>query len=257
MENKELLDAVVFTGLYKPKNSWRQGYLDEQYYNYCIPFRYKENKIVMIDTYHIKYYGDYGNFIQKREEEKNNTRDFIPYVYDYYYQHYTIIDNVKELEIWFDFVCDLKEYHPVDNREYVKYKDEDRFENISLWFECNYFQNGYKLVKNNAKIFYGRDIMIQLNKLKNNTAYSFPYMPEYELNELKEKMKNADKNNEWYDKDFYEKILKWNDFLKSQKEEYDKAYKEIFSGRVYAYETQEDYLSYLLDECMKDKDKES
>lgn len=249
MMSKELLDAVVFTGLYEPKNSWRKGSLDDQYYNYCIPFRYKENKIVMIDTYHIKYYGNYDNFIQKREEEKENTRDFIPYIADFYYTHYQIIDTIEELEKCFNLVCDLKEYHPVNDREYVKYKDEDRLENISLWFECDYFRGGCKLVKNNAKIFYGRDIMIQLNKLKNNTAYSFPYMPEYELNELKEKMKSADKNNEWYDKDFYEKILKWNEFLKSQKEVYDKKYKEIFSDRVYACESQE-----KLDECMKDKE---
>lgn len=240
MTSKELLDAIVFTGLYEPKNGWSQGYLDDQYYGYCVPFRYKENKIVMVDTYHIKYYSKYDNFVQKREEEKNNTRDFIPYVSDYYYKHYRIIDSIKELEECFNLVCDLKEYHPVDDREYVKYKDEDRLENISLWFECNYFQNGCKLVKNNASIFYGRDIKVQLNNLKYNTSHSFPHISEYELNELKEKMKSADKNNAWYDKDFYEKISKWNEFLNSQKELYDNTYKEIFNDRPYACESQEE-----------------
>ncbi len=249
MMDKELLDVVVFTGLYKPKNSWRQGRLDDQYYNYCIPFRYKENKIVMVDTYHIKCYGDYDNFIKEREKEKNNIRDFIPYIYDYYYQHYRIIYDIKELEECFDLICDLKEYHPVNDREYVKYKDEDRLENISLWFECQYFQGGYKLVKNNASIFYGRDIMVQLNKLKNNTAYSFPYISDYDLDKLKETIKNADKNNAWYDKEFYEKILKWNEFLKSQKELFDKKYKDIFNNRYFARETQEE-----LDEYMKSKE---
>ncbi len=244
MENKELLDAVVFTGLYKPKNSWSQGYLDDQYYNYCIPFRYKENKVVMIDTYHIEHYGNYDIFVQKREEEKNNTRDFIPYIYDYYYKHYRIIDTIEELEKCFDLVCDLKDFHPVNDREYAKYKDEDRFENISLWFECKYSQHGYKLVKNGAKIFYGRDISVQLNNLKYNTSYSFPHISEYDLDELKEKMKSADKNNAWYDKDFYERILKWNDFLNSQKKLYDKTYKEIFD-RSYAYESQEELEEYI------------
>lgn len=249
MENKKLLDAVVFTGLYEPKNGWRKGWNDDQCYNYCIPFRYKENKIVMIDTYHIDSYGDYERFIQRREEEeKKIVRDNIPYVYNYYYKHYEIIDTIEELEKGFNLVCDLKEYHPVDDKEYAKYKDEDRLKNISLWRECKYFQNGYKLVKNNANIFYGRDIMVQLNELKNNTSYSFPHMSEYDLNELQETIENANKNNAWYDKEFYEKILKWNEFLKSQKELFDKKYKEIFD-RYYACETQEE-----LDKHMKNKE---
>ena len=240
MTSKELLDVVIFTGLYEPKNSWRNGYLDDQCYNYCVPFRYKENKIVMVDTYHIKHYGNYDNFIREREEEKEKTRDYIPYVSDYYYKHYRIIDTIEELEKCFNLVCDLKEYHPVDDREYAKYKDEDRFENISLWYECKYFQNGYKLVKNDASIFYGRDISVQLNELKYNTSYSFPHISEYKLNELKEKTKSADSKGVWYDKDFYEKILKWNDFLNFQKQLFEKTYKEIFNIRSYACESQEE-----------------
>lgn len=245
MPSKELLDVVVFTGLYKPKNSWRQGPLDDQYYNYCVPFRYKEDKIVMVDTYHITHYGDYDDFIQKREEEKEKTRDNIPYAFDYYYQHYIIITSAEELEKYFNFVCDLKEYRPVNNRGYIKYKDEDKFENIPLWFECDYFQGGCKLVRNNAEIFYGRDIKTQLNSLKNNTCYYFPHVPEYELTELKEKMKDADSKGAWYDKEFYNKLLRWNEFLKAQEEVYDKKCKEIFSDRVFACESQEELDKYM------------
>lgn len=247
---EELLNEIKFTGVYIPKDGWSKGYMDTQHYGFCMPFIVGEN-IVMIDTYHISFYGKYEGFVKEREQEREKQRQFIPYVTDYYYQHYKVVRNVKDLQRDFKLICDLKEYHPVESRVYAQYRDEDRLDGIRLWFECQYFQGGYMLVKNDAKIFYGRNIMVLLNGLKNDTCNLLHSMSTYDLDKVKEAIEKAESEGSWYDKEFYERILKWNDFLIAQTKIFNEEYKKVFGNRRYACEKQED-----LDELKKEVDEE-
>ena len=148
--DEKLLNAVVFTGLYRPKKCWCNGYQSNQHYDYCVPFMH-EMGIVMVDTYHIHHSGDYEDFLKLREEEKDFKRVEVPFVTGLCYKYYSIIESVEELERNFDFVLDLKEYHPADDEEFAKCTDENKLARVPLWFECNLFRNGYKLVKNLPK----------------------------------------------------------------------------------------------------------
>ena len=96
------------------------------------------------------------------------------------------------------------------------------------------------LVKNDAKVFYGRNIMVLLNGLKNDTCNLLHSMSTYDLDKVKEAIEKAESEGSWYDKEFYEKVLKWNDFLIAQTKIFNEEYKKIFGNRRYACETQED-----------------
>ena len=226
--NQELKDKIVFTGVYKPKWDVSLGYMDNQYYGLSVPFIVND-RIVFVDTYHISFYGIYSAYVEQREKEVDVNHNFVPYISNYYYKHYKYVDTVSELEKNFELLLDLKECKPVTGDEVHFYKD--KFSNISLWFECCYRTSGYTLIKKDAKHDYGKKIAYLMNEIYSNITGSDMYLSSMGLSELEDAVKTADENGYWYDKKFYDGLMKYVEFIQDFKKQQSKMLTDLFDNR--------------------------
>lgn len=225
---------ITCSSVFRPKFSEGQGQLDDQYYGYLIPFQidtYDESirnistSVYLIDTYHIERpfnsqkvseYNNYSNYFLREDKVYKG----IPFVTDFYYQHCYKITSIEDLNKRFQFLCDLNDFKPCSESDYYNYNANDRID-LKLWYEGHRFY----LVKKNAI----EDKTLLINNLicevENNINIACIHS-EYEMERLKTIVEaNYDCD---FDKDRYNKVVKWYNFISHQILEAENKYKEIF-----------------------------
>lgn len=216
MNFKEL--EIKGTYLYTYRHNSRQNDLDNQFYGFVLPFQVND-EVYLIDTYHISHYESYNNFVANRAD--NITYKYIPYVSDYYYQHYYKINSKEHLERDFIFIGDLEEY-TMCYSEFENYEEKDKLSEIPLWHDSR--RNN--LVKKGADT----SKVLKINNLINTLLQS-----NYPLRLIgkvyKEQLDMLVLLNQTldYNKSDYEKLCKWWDYLEKISKEVQEVYAEIFN----------------------------
>lgn len=162
---KDIIDKVVFGGLYKVKSgTWNNnGGLNDQCYYLAVPIMDDNGDLWMQDTYQLKFpsmkngqtlteaaierlfeFGDgYGGWAVKEAR------------YNYYYKNQMKITSQWQLD-HFELIADLHDYRPFKpGEDYRDYNDDDVLHGVKLYFEHGYSWNygsvGVKLVRKDAK----------------------------------------------------------------------------------------------------------
>lgn len=221
---------ITNTTLFYPRFNERQDKYDAQFNEYLLPFQVND-EVYLIDTYHIKIFGDnpikyYKRYLEKLDE-CNVIYDHIPFVENFSFKHAYKITSQEDLEYWFYYICDLKDYRCCDgdtSNDYSSFVSK----NVCLTYrdsECLTM-----LVKKQAS----KKLDLQLQNLRSQIfkAIEKPSVKcdcEYKIEDLKQLIS---KNSicDW-DKKECNKILEWYDYMSKISEEIDKKYEEIFFER--------------------------
>lgn len=164
---KEVIDKVVFGGLYKVKSgTWQTGYND-QCYCLAVPVMDDKGYLWMQDTYQIDspWYSKEKNGVDNKTDaailqicsfgEGYNGWCVKKARANYYYKNQMQIMSEYDLS-HFELICDLHDYHWIGHEDYRDYKPEDVIHDCPLYFEHGYSWNlgrakGGILVRNGAK----------------------------------------------------------------------------------------------------------
>lgn len=148
---QEIIDKVVFGGLYKVKSgTWKMSpngwMVNDQCYLWAVPIMDDKGNLWMQDTYQLPYpYRLNGK--SKTDAAIDDVCSFGPgysgWVVkraraDYYYKNQMMIASDDDLS-HFEFVADLHDYRGLKTGEnYRDYKSEDLIHGVKLYFEHGY-----------------------------------------------------------------------------------------------------------------------
>ena len=108
---------ITSTSLFKPLFREYISSGDDQYNCTLLPFQVND-EVYLIDTYHIKIFGDnpikYYKRYLKKLDEYNVVYDHIPFVENFSFKHAYKITSQEDLEYRFYYICDLKDYRCCD-----------------------------------------------------------------------------------------------------------------------------------------------
>lgn len=221
---------ITNTTVFYPRFNERQDKYDAQFNEYLLPFQVNDD-VYLIDTYHIKIFGDnpikyYKKYLQKLDEY-NVVYDHIPFVENFSFKHAYKITSQEDLRGRFRYICDLKDYHCYDGDTSNDYSS---FVSKNVYLTYRDCERLTMLVKKRAS----KKLDLQLQNLRSQIfkAIEKPSVKcdcDYKIEELKELIS---KNSicDW-DKKECDKILKWYDYMCKISEEIDKKYEEIFFER--------------------------
>ena len=164
---QEIIDKVVFGGLYKVKShTWprmNQLFENDQCYLWAVPIMDDKGNLWMQDTYQLPYPSSL-NGKSKTDAAIDDVCSFGPgyngwvvkrAIGDYYYKNQRKIESEDNLDR-FEFVADLHDYRGLKTGEdYRDYKSEDLIRGVQLYFEHGYSWNygpaGVILVRKGAE----------------------------------------------------------------------------------------------------------
>ena len=165
---QEIIDKVVFGGLYKVKSgTWEMGpngwMVNDQCYLWAVPIMDDKGNLWMQDTYQLPYPSSL-NGKSKTDAAIDDVCSFGPgysgwvvkrAIGNYYYQNQRKIESEDDLSR-FEFVADLHDYRGLKTGEdYRDYKSEDLIHGVKLCFEHGYSWNygpvGVILVRKDAE----------------------------------------------------------------------------------------------------------
>lgn len=151
---RELIDKVVFGGLYKVKfGTWPMGsngwMVNDQCYGLAVPVMDGEGKLWMQDTYQLPF----PHYNSDKDGVDNKTDAAILQICsfgegyngwcvrnarcDYYYKNQMLIMTEDDLS-HFELICDLHDYRWIGYENYRDYMPEDIIHNCPLYFEHGY-----------------------------------------------------------------------------------------------------------------------
>ena len=147
---QEIIDKVVFGGLYKVKShTWprmNQLFENDQCYLWAVPIMDDRGNLWMQDTYQLPYPSSL-NGKSKTDAAIDDVCSFGPgysgwvvkrAIADYYYKNQKQIYFEDDLNS-FEFVADLHDYRGLKTGEdYRDYKSEDLIRGVKLYFEHGY-----------------------------------------------------------------------------------------------------------------------
>ena len=165
---QEIIDKVVFGGLYKVKSgTWKMSpngwMVNDQCYLWAVPIMDDKGNLWMQDTYQLPYpYSLNGK--SKTDAAIDDVCSFGPgyngwvvrrAIGDYYYRNQRKIESEDDLS-HFELVADLHDYRGLKTGEdYRDYKSEDLIHGVKLYFEHGYSWNygpvGVILVRKDAE----------------------------------------------------------------------------------------------------------
>lgn len=217
---------ITGTSLFRPRFDERIDYYDRQHYNYLLPFQVNDD-VYLVDTYHIGIFGSIENYLKNMGNNENYTCESLLFAMHDFYTHIYKILSFEALNERFELICDLKDYDMCGQTDFCDYSESNRKGPFQLE-SC-----GCKvwLIKKGAI----RNITLQINKLivrvKEHISYTTPevYCAIEDIKTLKKLIKenpNCD-----YNKDMYNKVLEWYDYMSKIIVEIDKKYEEIFFER--------------------------
>lgn len=155
---------------------------------------------------------------------KKTNQKYIPFVQDFYYQHYFEISSIEFLEDKFTFVGDLEDYHICEKLEEIyNFNDEDKIMFVWLYYgqskPINLIKNGSR--KNELKEF--NNLLCKMIR-ENRSIINLNCYDKERLDELFKKNKNliGFKN-----VNLYEQFNKYYDFLKKENVKISKEYKKL------------------------------
>ena len=225
---------ITCSSVFRPKFSESHGQLDDQYYGYLIPFQVDtydksthnlSTSVYLIDTYHIERpsrpqgvseYNNYCDYFLKEDKVYKGT----PFVGDFYYQHCYEITSIEDLNKRFQLLCDLNDFKPCSKDNYYNYDVNDRID-LKLWYEGHTFY----LVRKTAE----QNKILQINNLMNtveNGIHEARIYSDFEMTWLKALVRDSGDCD--FDKERYDKIVKWYNYISNQITEAENKYREIF-----------------------------
>lgn len=164
---QEIIDKVVFGGLYKVKShTWprmNQLFENNQCYLWAVPIMDDKGNLWMQDTYQLPYPSSL-NGKSKTDAAIDDVCSFGPgysgwvvkrAIGNYYYKNQRKIESEDDLD-HFEFVADLHDYRGLKaGEDYRDYKSEDLIRGVKLYFEHGYSWNygpvGVVLVRKDAE----------------------------------------------------------------------------------------------------------
>lgn len=218
---------ITGTSLFRPRFDERIDYYDRQHYNYLLPFQVNDD-VYLVDTYHIGIFGSIENYLKNMGNNENYTCESLLFAMHDFYTHIYKILSFEDLNERFELICDLKDYDMCGQTDFCDYSESNRKGPFQLE-SC-----GCKvwLIKKGST----KEANLQINNLiaSVHTLIEKPKVLTFQesresikkANELIKENPNCD-----YNKDMYDKVLKWYDYMRKIIDEIDKKYEEIFFER--------------------------
>lgn len=218
---------ITGTSLFRPRFDERVDYYDRQHYDYLLPFQVRDN-VYLVDTYHIYVWGSIENYLKIMGDSENYTRENLLFAMDDFYIHTYKILSLEDLNKRFELICDLEDYDLCEQTEFCDYSESNRKGPFKLGnCGCTVW-----LIKKGST----KEANLQINNLIASVHALIEKPKVLTFQRLRENIKKANElikenPNCDYNKDMYDKALKWYDYMRKIIDEIDKKYEEIFFER--------------------------